>query len=252
MADSEKKPGRGRVYDSITETIGDTPLVRLALLPPIAGHQGDHPRQARILQSHRQREDRIGVAMVDPWEKPACCIPTPCWWSRPRAIPAIALAFVAAARGLRLILVMPESMSVERRKMLALLGAELVLTPRPARMKGAVGAGRGIAARTAARGQCPAVQEQGQPRRPSPHHGGRDLERHQGRGGRGGLRRRHRGTITGIGQVLKPRKASLRMVAVEPEDSPVLSGGQPARTRSRASARAFVPDVLDRSVIDGW
>ncbi len=139
----------------------------------------------------------------------------------------IALAFVAAARGYRLILVMPDSMSIERRKMLAFLGAELVLTPAAQGMKGAIAARRGTGARHAERGDAAAVPNLANPeihRRTTAEEiwndTGGNIDVFVAGVGTGG-------TITGVGQVLKPRKPSLRMVAVEPEDSPVLSGGQP-------------------------
>ena len=163
----------------------------------------------------------------------------------------IALAFVAAARGYRLILVMPETMSIERRKMLALLGAELVLTPGPQGMKGAIAQGRGAEGRDRRRRSSRSNSRT----RPIPRSTAAPRPR------RSGTTRTARstvfvagvgtgGTITAVGQVLKPRRPSLKIVAVEPEDSPVLSGGQPGPHKIQGIGAGFVPDILDRSVID--
>ena len=162
----------------------------------------------------------------------------------------IALAFVAAARGYRLILVMPESMSVERRKMLALLGAELVLTPANLGMKGAVARAEELL-RDLPKAVMP--QQFKNKANPAVHRRTTAEEIWNDTDGKvdvvvSGVGTG--GTITGIGQVLKPRKPSLRMVAVEPEDSPVLSGGQPGPHKIQGIGAGFVPEVLDRSVVD--
>src|SRR5277367_1128152 len=124
------KPGRGRIYDSITQTIGDTPLVRLSRLPKEAGVKADILLKLEFFNPISSVKDRIGVSMIDALEAQGRISPGRGVLVEPTSgNTGIALAFVAAARGHKLILVMPESMSIERRKMLALLGAELVLTP---------------------------------------------------------------------------------------------------------------------------
>ena len=250
MADSEKKPGRGRVYDSITETIGDTPLVRLARLPQLRDTKATILAKLEFFNPIASVKDRIGVAMVDAMEEAGVLHPDTVLVEPTSGNTGIALAFVAAARGLRLILVMPESMSVERRKMLALLGAELVLTPAPLGMKGAV-----ARAEELLRELPRAVMPQQFKNKANPAVHRRTTAEEIWNDTKGAVDVvvsgvGTGGTITGIGQVLKPRKAGLRMVAVEPEDSPVLSGGQPGPHKIQGIGAGFVPEVLDRSVID--
>ncbi|MBA4788986.1 MAG: cysteine synthase A [Rhizobiales bacterium] len=250
MADTENKPGRGRVYESITDTIGDTPLVRLSRLPQLRDVKANVLAKLEFFNPIASVKDRIGVAMVDAMAEAGVLHPDTVLVEPTSGNTGIALAFVAAARGLRLILVMPESMSVERRKMLALLGAELVLTPAALGMKGAVARAEELL-RDLPKAVMP--QQFKNVANPAVHRRTTaeeiwndtkgDVDVVVSGVGTGG-------TITGIGQVLKPRKPSLRMVAVEPEDSPVLSGGQPGPHKIQGIGAGFVPEVLDRSVID--
>ena len=251
MSFADKKPGRGRIYGSITETIGDTPLVRLDRLAREKGVKANLLAKLEFFNPISSVKDRIGVAMIDALEAAGKITPGKTHLVEPTSgNTGIALAFVAAARGYKLSLVMPESMSIERRKMLALLGADLVLTPAAQGMKGAIAKAQEIVASSP---DAIIPQQFENPANPEIHRrttaeeiwndteGGVDfVVSGVGTGG----------TITGIGQVLKARKPSLKMVAVEPEDSPVLSGGQPGPHKIQGIGAGFVPGVLDRSVID--
>lgn len=247
----ERAPGRGRIYDSITQTIGDTPIVRLNRLAKEKGVHANLLAKLEFFNPLASVKDRIGVAMIDELEASGRISPGRGVLVEPTSgNTGIALAFVAAARGHKLILVMPESMSIERRKMLALLGAELVLTPAPLGMKGAIAKAQEIVATTPG---AVIPQQFENPANPEIHrrttaeeiwndtHGTVDiLVSGVGTGG----------TITGVGHVLKARKPGLRVVAVEPEDSPVLSGGAPGPHKIQGIGAGFAPAILDRSVID--
>ena len=251
MSFADKKPGRGRIYGSITETIGDTPLVRLDRLAKEKGVKANLLAKLEFFNPISSVKDRIGVAMVDALEAAGKITPGKTHLVEPTSgNTGIALAFVAAARGYKLSLVMPESMSIERRKMLALLGAELILTPAAQGMKGAIAKAQEVVASDP---DAIIPQQFENPANPDIHRrttaeeiwndtdGGVDFViSGVGTGG----------TITGIGQVLKARKPTLKMVAVEPEDSPVLSGGQPGPHKIQGIGAGFVPGVLDRGVID--
>ncbi|MFG1477403.1 cysteine synthase A [Xanthobacter sp. V4C-4] len=257
MAESAKiipaklpRPGRGLVYDSITDTIGNTPLVRLKRLPQLRGAKADILAKLEFFNPINSVKDRIGVAMIEAMEDAGVLDADTVLVEPTSGNTGIALAFVAAARGYRLILVMPESMSIERRKMLALLGAELVLTPANLGMKGAVAKAEQLIQELPKAVMPQQFKNKANPevhRRTTAEEIWNDTEGKVdvvvagvGTGG----------TITGIGQVLKAYKPSLRVVAVEPEDSPVLSGGAPGPHKIQGIGAGFVPDVLDRSIID--
>jgi cysteine synthase A len=245
-----REPGRGRVFNSITETIGDTPLVRLNRLPEMRGVKANILAKLEFFNPIGSVKDRIGVSMIDALEASGKVNPDTVLIEPTSGNTGIALAFVAAARGYRLILVMPETMSIERRKMLALLGAELVLTEGPKGMKGAVAKAEELL-REIPNSVMP--QQFRNPANPEIHRRTTAEEIWNDTGGAvdvfvSGVGTG--GTITGVGQLLKPRKPSLRIVAVEPEDSPVLSGGQPGPHKIQGIGAGFVPEVLDRSVVD--
>ncbi|MBU6444081.1 MAG: cysteine synthase A [Alphaproteobacteria bacterium] len=248
---SEATPGRGRIYNSITETIGDTPLVRLARLPKEAGVKADILLKLEFFNPIASVKDRIGVAMVETLEREGKIAPGKSTLVEPTSgNTGIALAFVAAAKGYKLILVMPESMSIERRKMLALLGADLVLTEAAKGMKGAIAKAQEIIDSTPG---AVMPQQFENPANPEIHRRTTALEIWNDTKGAvdvviSGVGTG--GTITGVGEVLKAKKPSVRMVALEPEDSPVLSGGQPGPHKIQGIGAGFVPGVLDRKMID--
>jgi cysteine synthase len=246
-----RAPGRGKVYASITDTIGDTPIVSLSRIAKEKGVEARLLAKLEFFNPIGSVKDRIGVSMIDALEAQGKI-------SHGRGIlveptsgnTGIALAFVAAARGYRLILVMPESMSIERRKMLALLGAELVLTPAAQGMKGAIAKAHEIVASTPG---AIIPQQFENPANPEIHRHTTAEEIWNDTNGEvdivvSGVGTG--GTITGVGQVLKARKTSVRMVAVEPEDSAVLSGCAPGPHKIQGIGAGFVPTILDRGVID--
>jgi cysteine synthase A len=245
------KPGRGRIYDSITDTIGDTPLVRLHRLNKEAGVKADVLLKLEFFNPIASVKDRIGVSMVEALEKQGIITPGKSTLVEPTSgNTGIALAFVAAAKGYRLILVMPESMSLERRKMLLILGAEVVLTEAAKGMKGAIAKAQEIVAATPG---AIIPQQFENPANPEIHRKTTAEEIWNDTAGKvdvviSGVGTG--GTITGVGQVLKARKPSVRMIALEPEDSPILSGGQPGPHKIQGIGAGFVPAILDRKVID--
>ena len=245
------KPGRGRIYNSITETIGDTPLVRLARMPKEAGAKADILLKLEFFNPVASIKDRIGVSMIEAMEKAARITPGKSTLVEPTSgNTGIALAFVASAKGYRLILVMPESMSIERRKMLALMGAELVLTEAAKGMRGAIEKAHEILASTPG---AVMPQQFENPANPEIHRRTTAEEIWNDTDGKvdvviSGVGTG--GTITGVGEVLKARKPSVKMIAVEPKDSAVLSGGQPGPHKIQGIGAGFVPAVLDRKVID--
>jgi cysteine synthase A len=248
--EAARRPGHGRIYDSITDTIGNTPLVRLNRLPKMKGVKAEILAKLEFFNPIASVKDRIGVSMIDAMEADGTITPETVLIEPTSGNTGIALAFVAAARGYRLILVMPDSMSIERRKMLALLGAELVLTPAAQGMKGAIARAEELA-REHKKAVIP--QQFKNPANPAIHRRTTAEEIWNDTAGKidvfvAGVGTG--GTITGVGQVLKPRRPSLRVVAVEPTESPVLSGGQPSPHKIQGIGAGFIPDILDRSVID--
>ncbi|MBS0409213.1 MAG: cysteine synthase A [Proteobacteria bacterium] len=244
------RAGRGKIYDSIIDTIGDTPLIRLPRLTALLKPKGTVLAKLEFFNPIGSVKDRIGVAMIEALEakglvKEGTTIVEPTSGNT-----GIALAFVAAAKGLKLILVMPESMSVERRKMLVLLGAKLELTPAERGMAGAVARARELL------GEIPGSvmpQQFENPANPAIHRVSTAEEIWNDTAGAvdavvSGVGTG--GTITGVGQVLKARKPSVKMIAVEPTASPVLSGGAPGPHKIQGIGAGFVPAILDRGVMD--
>jgi cysteine synthase A len=245
------KPGRGRVYNSITETIGDTPLVRMQRMPKSAGVKADILLKLEFFNPLSSVKDRIGVAMIEALEAQGIITPGKSTLIEPTSgNTGIALAFVAAAKGYKLILVMPESMSLERRKMLMILGAGIELTEAAKGMKGAIARAHELVATNP---DAVIPQQFENPANPDIHRRSTAEEIWNDTGGKvdiviSGVGTG--GTITGVGQVLKEKKPSVKMIALEPEDSPVLSGGAPGPHKIQGIGAGFVPAILDRKVID--
>jgi cysteine synthase A len=249
--ESTHKPEfRGRIYDSVLETIGATPLVRLHKLEARNGLKSELLAKLEFFNPLASVKDRIGLAMIEAAEAAGKVGPNTTIIEPTSGNTGIALAFVCAAKGYRLILTMPESMSLERRKMLLLLGAKTELTPASAGMKGAIARAEALLKEIPdsfmpqqfANSANPAIH-----RRTTAEEIWNDTD---GRAdvlisgvGTGG-------TLTGVAEVIKPRKPSFRAVAVEPEDSPVLSGGVPGPHKIQGIGAGFIPPILRTELID--
>ena len=253
MANSTKDTGtsfRGRIYDNIVETIGTTPLIRVKALAEDAGCKADIVAKLEFFNPLASVKDRIGFAMIEAAEKAGAIKPDSALIEPTSGNTGIALAFVCAARGYRLILTMPESMSLERRKMLVFLGAELELTPAANGMKGAIARAEELMAELP---NAVMLQQFENPANPEIHRHTTAEEIWADTGGSvdmvvSGVGTG--GTITGVGEVLKERKPGVKMVAVEPEDSPVLSGGLPGPHKIQGIGAGFVPGILNTDVVD--
>lgn len=243
--------GRGRIYDSIVDTIGDTPIVRLNKLAAEKGVKANLLAKLEFFNPISSVKDRIGVAMIERLEADGKITPGKTTLVEPTSgNTGIALAFAAAAKGYRLILTMPETMSVERRKMLRLLGADLVLTEGAKGMKGAIAKAQELLSEIP---DAVMPQQFENPANPQIHRVTTAEEIWNDTGGAidvlvAGIGTG--GTITGTGQVLKSRKPDMKVIAVEPEASPVLSGGNPGPHKIQGIGAGFAPDILDREIYD--
>ena len=241
---------RGRIYDSIIDTMGATPLVRVKRLADNAGVKADILAKLEFFNPLASVKDRIGVSMIEAAERAGRLKPGTTLIEPTSGNTGIALAFVCAAKGYKLILTMPDSMSIERRKMLKLLGADLRLTPAAQGMKGAIALAEELQ-RTLPDGLI--LQQFENPANPEVHRRTTAEEIWKDTDGKvdaivSGIGTG--GTLTGLADVLKPRLPHLKMIAVEPEDSPVLSGGAPGPHKIQGIGAGFVPGVLRREAID--
>ena len=244
------EPGRGRVYDSILETIGNTPLVRIAKLAAERGCKADVLAKLEFFNPIGSVKDRIAVAMLEAMEADGTIGPGSVIVEPTSGNTGIGLAFACTAKGYRCILTMPDSFSVERRKLMKFLGAELVLTPREKGIGGAIEKAKEIIAAT---DKAVMPWQFGNPANPAIHRRTTAEEIWRDTGGAVDavvLGVGTGGTLTGVGEVLKPRKPDLRIIAVEPENSPVLSGGQHSPHLIQGIGAGFVPEVLNTELID--
>jgi cysteine synthase A len=250
MTDTDNKPGRGRIYGSITETIGNTPIVEVSRMAAEYGIGAKIFAKLEFFNPIASVKDRIGVAILDALEAQGKLQADTVLVEPTSGNTGIALAFACAARGLELVLCMPESMSLERRKMLSLLGAKLELTPAEQGMKGAISRAQALLDENPNWVMPQQFENPANPeihRRTTAEEIWNDMEgavdaviSGVGTGG----------TFTGIGSVLKPRKDGLQMIAVEPEDSPILSGGEPGPHKIQGIGAGFVPGNMDMQWLD--
>ncbi len=245
------RQGRGKIFDSILDTMGDTPLIRLPRLSAELGAKATVLAKLEFFNPLSSVKDRIGISMIDALEAAGKLKPGGTIIEATSGNTGIALAFVAAAKGYKCILVMPESMSIERRKMLLLLGAKLELTPAEKGMRGAMNRAQELLEETPGAVIPHQFENAANPyihRVSTAEEIWNDTDgavdvvvSGVGTGG----------TISGVGEALKAKKASVKMIAIEPEASPILSGGEPGPHKIQGLGAGFVPAILDRSVIDG-
>ncbi|MEO0327057.1 MAG: cysteine synthase A [Pseudomonadota bacterium] len=243
--------GRGKIYKSITDTVGDTPIVRLDKLAKKHRVKANLLAKLEFFNPTSSVKDRIGVAMVEAMEKSGKIKPGRTTLIEPTSgNTGIGLALAAAAKGYRLILTMPETMSVERRKMFAILGAELDLTEGAKGMKGAIARAEELASEI--KGSV-IPQQFENPSNPAIHRRTTGPEIWNDTKGRvhvfvSGIGTG--GTITGAGNYLKKQNPKLKIVAVEPADSPILSGGNPGPHKIQGIGAGFAPAILDTKIYD--
>lgn len=244
------KPGRGRVYDSLLETIGNTPLVRIGKLAQETGCQGEVLAKLEFLNPLGSVKDRIAVSMIEAMEADGTIGPGSVIVEPTSGNTGVGLAFVCAAKGYRCIFTMPDSFSIERRKLMQFLGAELALTPKEKGINGAIEKANEIIAET---DNAVMPWQFGHPANPEAHRRTTAEEIWTDTSGvvdavvigvgTGG-------TLTGVGETLKAYRPDIRVIAVEPENSPVMSGGEHSPHMIQGIGAGFIPDVLNMNVID--
>ena len=250
MTETSTPEFRGHIYDSILDTVGATPLVHMKRLCADAGVKGNVIAKCEFFNPLNSVKDRIGLAMIEAAERDGRIGEGATLVEPTSGNTGIALAYVCAAKGYRLILTMPESMSMERRKMLYLLGAEIELTPATLGMRGAIEKANELVESIPG---ATMLQQFENPANPAIHEKTTAEEIWRDTGGKADVLISGvgtGGTLTGCGKVLKAYNPDFKVVAVEPEDSAILSGGTPGPHKIQGIGAGFAPEILDKDLID--